>query len=83
MKIFNIGASKAEEETNYETKIRKELSEVKTLIDNAYSMFNICDDNDLVDSYIYEIQSLNKRYEYLLKKAKENATKEKELTLFS
>ena len=33
--------------------------------------FNMADDEALIDSYIYEISALNSKYQYFIKKAKE------------
>ena len=52
--------------------ILTQLRETSTRLESAYSRFeNECNE-DLLDSVIYEIQSLKALYRYLIKKAKEN-----------
>lgn len=47
------------------------LAQTRTLISQAYGGFNTTDDNDLIDSYVYEINALQSRYNYLLRRVKE------------
>ena len=49
----------------------KSLAQTRALISQAYGGFNTTDDNDLIDSYVYEINALQSRYNYLLRRAKE------------
>lgn len=46
------------------------LQETRTLIAQAYAGFNAVADGELVESYIYEIQALQARYSYLLRRRK-------------
>ena len=46
------------------------LSQTRTLINQAYSSFNTTCDSDLIESYVYEINSLQARYNYLLRRFK-------------
>jgi len=46
------------------------LQETRALIAQAYAGFNSAVDGDLVESYIYEIQALQARYSYLLRRRK-------------
>lgn len=46
------------------------LSRTRTLINQAYSSFNTTCDSDLIESYVYEINSLQARYNYLLRRFK-------------
>ena len=39
----------------------------KTALDDAYTNFENVVDPDLVDSYIYEVNAVQKRYHFLLK----------------
>lgn len=54
---------------------RRQLMEVmartRIEINQAYAGFNLQSDPDLVDSYVYEINSLQSRYSYLVRRAKE------------
>ena len=47
------------------------LSHTRTLINQAYGSFNSVSDSDLIDSYVYEINALQARYNYLLRRVKE------------
>ena len=44
-----------------------DLKITKTALDDAYSNFEQVVDPDLVDSYIYEVNAVQKRYHFLLK----------------
>lgn len=46
------------------------LQNTRTLINQAYSAFNTASDHDLIDSYVYEINALQARYNYLLRRVK-------------
>lgn len=47
------------------------LSRTRTLINQAYGGFNSASDSDLIESYVFEINSLQARYNYLLRRVKE------------
>ena len=47
------------------------LSRTQREIEQAYNRFNFASDPDLVESYVYEISSLQCRYNYLLRRVKE------------
>lgn len=47
------------------------LARTRTLIAQAYSGFNTARDPDLIESYVFEINSLQARYCYLLRQVKE------------
>ena len=44
-----------------------DLKMTKTALNDAYSNFEQVVDPDLVDSYIYEVNAVQKRYHFLLK----------------
>lgn len=44
-----------------------DLKRTKTALDDAYANFENAVDPDLVDSYIYEVNAVQKRYLFLLK----------------
>lgn len=44
-----------------------DLKLTKTALNDAYSNFEQVVDPDLVDSYIYEVNAVQKRYHFLLK----------------
>ena len=47
------------------------LAQTRTLIAQAYSGFNTARDPDLIESYVFEINALQSRYSYLLRRVKE------------
>ena len=47
------------------------LAQTRTLIAQAYSVFNTAHDADLIESYVFEINALQSRYSYLLRRVKE------------
>ncbi len=47
------------------------LARTRVRIAQAYSGFNSAHDNDLIESYVFEINSLQSRYSYLLRRVKE------------
>lgn len=49
----------------------EELARTRVLTNQAYSSFNHVKDNDLIESYVYEINALQARYNYLLRRVKE------------
>lgn len=49
-----------------------ELEKTKWALDSAYSNFENVVDPDLIDCYIYEMNAVQKRYKYLLEKAKQS-----------
>lgn len=50
--------------------LEQSLRETRLLIAQAYAGFNAADDGELVESYVYEIQALQTRYSYLLRRRK-------------
>ena len=50
--------------------LEKQLLETRALIAQAYAGFNAASDGELVESYLDEIQSLQARYSYLLRRRK-------------
>lgn len=60
-----------------EQKLLNEIREVCRKIETAYENFGYEQDDDLVESTIYEIEALKARYRYLLRLAKnQNITSE-------
>lgn len=47
------------------------MARTRVEINQAYAGFNLQSDPDLVDSYVYEINSLQSRYSYLVRRVKE------------
>ena len=61
---------KREEKPDEVVELEESLQEVRTRLAQAYAGFNFADDGELVESYVYEIQALQARYSYLLRKRK-------------
>lgn len=51
--------------------IIEEIEKIKNQLEKTRANFDLATDDSLIDCYIYEIISLNKKYQYFLKKAKE------------
>ena len=51
--------------------LQSSLSRTRTLINQAYGSFNHTSDHDLIDSYVFEINALQARYNYLLRRIKD------------
>ena len=47
------------------------LARTRVLINQAYTSFNSTRDSDLIESYVFEINALQARYNYLLRRIKE------------
>ena len=54
--------------------LRDEIKMTQNAINIAYSNFNNATDPDLIDCYIYQLNSEQKRYKYLIEKARECGT---------
>lgn len=51
--------------------LQDEIKKTKLALESAYSNFENVIDPDLIDCYIYEVNAVQKRYKFLLKRAKE------------
>jgi len=47
------------------------LSHTRVLLNQAYGSFNNTCDADLIESYVFEINALQARYNYLIRRVKE------------
>lgn len=47
------------------------MRQTKLSINQAYAGFNFTEDPDLIESYVYEINALQARYSYLLRRVRE------------
>ena len=61
------GLSRGEERRE----LMNSLSRTRTLINQAYGGFNTASDGDLIESYVFEINALQARYNYLLRRVKD------------
>lgn len=48
-----------------------DIDKTKNALDSAYSNFENVVDPDLIDCYIYEVNAVQKRYKFLLEKARQ------------
>lgn len=53
-----------------ESQLADDLDDLKLRLDTARNRFEFLTDSDLIDSCVYEIQSLDTQYRRLLRKAK-------------
>lgn len=51
--------------------LMQSLAHTRTLINQAYSGFDNAKDDELIESYVFEINALQSRYNYLLRRVKE------------
>lgn len=51
--------------------LMQSLAHTRLLINQAYSGFNNASDEDLIESFVFEINALQSRYSYLLRRIKE------------
>ena len=58
-------------EASARKQLEDNLQDLRLLLSQAYAGFNAAVDSELVESYIYEIQSLQARMNYLLRRIKE------------
>ncbi len=58
--------------------LKESIEKTHRALDIAYAGFNNATDADLIDSYIYEINSLQKKYKYLTELAALEAESEQE-----
>ena len=82
--IFNqsyISSEPVEEELT-PFNVRDCIQKTRQALDIAYAGFDNAVDSDLIDSYIYEIKALQKRYEHLLELAAANPVPEEPERLY-
>lgn len=68
---FALGRRRESQREEARRTLAESLTQTRTLIAQAYQGFNAAGDPDLIDSYVYEINSLQARYSYLLRRLKE------------
>jgi len=54
-------------------KLQDELTEISQQLQEQDKLFDLVDDEDLIEAIIYEQKSLRSRYTYLIKQAKEQS----------
>ncbi len=69
--LFPFGKGVAKKPNQEVVELQQALSRTSAEIHQAYHAFdNTCED-ELIESYVYEINSLHARYNYLLRRIKE------------
>jgi len=71
VRVFSLRRTPPTPTQTERTELMKELSRTRVLVNQAYSAFNHAQDSDLIESYVYEINALQARYNYLLRRVKE------------
>ena len=69
MPVFTRAGDRARQTERQE--LMSALAQTRTLINQAYGSFNTVSDADLIESYVFEINALQARYNYLLRRVKE------------
>lgn len=70
-RVFSLRRSAPSPKEEERAELLKELARTRVLTNQAYSSFNHTSDDDLIESYVYEINALQARYNYLLRRVKE------------
>ncbi|MBE5884734.1 MAG: DUF2508 family protein [Lachnospiraceae bacterium] len=81
MKIFynqSYNSTEAIEEELTTLNLRESIQKTRQALDIAYAGFDNALEADLIDSYIYEINALQKRYKHLIDLAGTEPIREKE-----
>ena len=67
---FSLRRRRVAEDTGRQA-LLEGLGQTRALIAQAYAGFNAAGDPDLIESYVFEINALQARYSYLLRRVKE------------
>ena len=70
--LFHPTTTTPENNPHY-TVLLDDLERTKRELEHVYSAFSNVTDPDLIDSYIYEVNAIMKRYRYLLQRAAEQS----------
>lgn len=70
-KAFTFRKKSPSPQEEERTALMEGLARTRRLIAQAYSSFNSTHDPDLIESYVFEINALQARYSYLLRRVKE------------
>lgn len=70
-KLFSFCKRPEDQQDEEARALREGLVKTRTLINQAYACFNSTGDPDLIESYVFEINALQARYSYLLRRVKE------------
>ncbi len=67
----------------HEADLVYEIHRTRELLEEAYDRFNMENDEMMLDSIIYEIQSLRAKYRFLLKLARDSGAQCDDIAVFS
>ena len=70
-RVFSFRRRAESEQESEKRALKEGLAQTRTLISQAYAGFNSTHDPDLIESYVFEINSLQARYSYLLLRVNE------------
>lgn len=81
-KIFKLVMGKTETKSE-DKELLSSLEIVKQKLDLVYMNFEYATDKALIDCYIYELKSLQMKYEYLMQRVKERGLQAKDFERIS
>lgn len=70
-RVFSFHRAVESEQEMEKRALKEGLIQTRILINQAYAGFNSTHDPDLIESYVFEINALQARYSYLLRRVKE------------
>lgn len=79
MKISGLFFKPTDNQMSKREILIQDLGRVKRQIHQVDILFNLADDPELIDSYIYELNSLRKQYNFLIATYRENERKQNEI----
>ena len=68
-RVFSPTAARTE--AQHKEELLASMRATRSALNRAYDGFNRTADSDLIESYVFEIQSLQHRYSYLLRQLRE------------
>lgn len=73
--MLNILKKKKTQDEKERNEILSELDRLSDMIEKNEALFNLADDDNMLEAMIYEQKALQSRYIYLLKTAKEKGVR--------
>lgn len=70
-KLFTLRKREAQAAAEERRELLEGLAQTRVQINQAYACFNRESDPDLIESYVFEINALQSRYSYLLRRVRE------------
>ncbi|MDR0821828.1 MAG: DUF2508 family protein [Oscillospiraceae bacterium] len=74
IKLLQMFVHKSDERTDFDD-FRDSIERLNHRMKNQDDLFNVADDDLLIESLVYERKALELRHAYLMKKAREERTK--------